>query len=497
MDIDKLDKIADQLDSWWEDMKLTAGRMNIDLKEFEKNLSYFYLWPEFKEEYKQYQLILAVLTKYPMLYDKVKDSPNAISAEELVDIIYTSLALGLWVSESFHNFMKVCYNVLSKISLLNIMMEPPYKGDELDEPPQYMVYMTLSKLPLSIQTMLVSGLETDKDIKRTLSKALLNKNEEAFLSLCIENEVDFSPIVQSLYAMDLHKNLISFAGMFTKEEDEAIQELMHLIDDPMLKDFDVNISRLSENLKSCDFNDDSDDIDDKSDMLKDIDIPASNMFSNTYYQIRLILSYTYTIRNRCSDKQQIKELESFIAEIPHFKYIVEKDTLTSVLDSCEESFVIGHINRFQQANAKSLIIPESVGYDRDDKSYFRGDKTWKIEDIGKLYDYLTETNMLSWNVKTKFSFMYRMSGDYCPSRKDLDEFLTPIIWNGSKRDLLSLIWFCNKGDSRIWKKTQNFFLDKNGDKFDKLSGARNIAERPPTDAINEIISKTEFRNYRL
>ena len=53
-----------------------------------------------------------------------------------------------------------------------------------------------------------------------------------------------------------------------------------------------------------------------------------------------------------------------------------------------------------------------------------------------------------------------------------------IVWNGPLRDLFHLtFWFTDEGDSKIWKKTAQFFALVNGGEI-KTNGAKNQAEGP-------------------
>ena len=86
---------------------------------------------------------------------------------------------------------------------------------------------------------------------------------------------------------------------------------------------------------------------------------------------------------------------------------------------------------------------------------------------------MAKEGYLAYSEDAFYSFVCRMSCDYWGENEPC-----VIVWNGPLRDLFHLtFWFTDEGDTKIWKKTAQFFALVNGGEI-KTNGAKNQAEGP-------------------
>lgn len=463
----------------------------------------------FRREQSDEELIVSFCDKYLQQFDEYESSDNSFTYIDAARAYYTSLLLvhctthinnvdrvlfrdkALLTYSEFLNitqyfgymahllhpetqkFFSLFSKEMENVSLERIMQSDSIASN-LFSLSEYGLFDTLCSLGRREQSTLIEFLETDRETKARLKKAIYDGDEETFADTIIDNNIVFDrcATVGKLYKsikqqMPLLCDITHIEG-YTR--DEMVSVVDQIIEDPSLG-IEQEESSLLYSLRSYI----------TGDMENAPDIDWSYVSKLVYNTEALYVWSHRELSHLSTDARTVSAMNDFIEQSEYYKNIDE--CLCGGM-SCEE---YSNESPFEQDFRKKFIsqleLPHSIQQKKESKDYINSNRIVDRHYAQRVYSILAEEGLLRYNEDTFYSFVYRLSHDY---RGEQEPGL--IVWYGQTRDLYYFLnWYCEGGDSRMWKKMTQFFTTASGEPL-KTNGVINQA-KTPSIRMEKVISK--------
>lgn len=427
--------------------------------------------------FEYFQKLGILLIEYPERKDRVFIKRYDIKPCDLYQYVY-SIYLGAFVNHpALIELTLSAANMAESISIQDVINAPFLQEEFEDSLSEDEIFDILSELPVSNMVNILNRLNDEPTVIQSLKKAIVNKDSDEFVTLCVSNDIAFDSIDNILLSCWMVKTFKESLVLF---RDAASGKDLSTIKRPESKLYDPEAKRcLNEMSKG-----------EKALVDYCLNQPVELVVNNIWRNIYNTIVIGKLIKSLCPNIELIEQFNNVISRYSLYSHISKTYTIEKVN---ARKFTIPVIETFKERYISDLKIPESIKAKKESKDYFDGNvKTWREDIIMKLYQVLVAEGLLGWGKATFYSFMYRMSQSYKPDISTKDKLLKPIAWGGKFRELVSLIYHFHDGDGRIWSKSSRFFCDLDGRLITFGSGCVNQA-KTLTPRMDKILNNKLFR----
>lgn len=329
-------------------------------------------------------------------------------------------------------------------------------------------YNSLQELSLSDVSLIFCLIDGDSETLSVLKKSIVDKDEDRFLNTLMTHEIDYQT---SANILDFWLIILKYKTLFGTQiqqrwSEESLDKLIGALNCMSTDRMDFNLLKLNHDIVSLLTNL-------KEDIFKhtiaDCEAIMQGMRSG-----KLIWGLNHRwIRLISPSKEATSQLDTILMEDKELAELYE-DYLSQNEPPLEEfePKLIPEFALFKEKFLERLILSPSIGK-KTISDYIQSSKCYNKDFCSKLYYALAKEGYLAYSEDAFYSFVCRMSCDYWGENEPC-----VIVWKGPLRDLFHLtFWFTDEGDSKIWKKTAQFFALVNGGEI-KTNGAKNQAEGP-------------------
>lgn len=492
-----------KIDKYWESWVNHAAYVYNDIVKTDDDYSNFDKYQIFENAGgdEDANNLLASLQRIAVLCIENSDVKNRVFTQkygikpvDFYQLSYFIYATTLQCDPDFQKLVIVSNSICNSVSDRSIIENPLFHPElcgEYENVSEDTVFDVLNCLPIGSVVNIIERLDIEREKRQALKEFIITNNSDRFIEYSILNSISYSRIenicISLLIKQTLQIILTPIVNVFRETDSNTgnmLDDFYASISNPK---FVNNVTKLypeaereinSYKLKSEDYTQYC--IDRPQDILVDL------LWKNVYTMIVI----TGKLRDLCPDIKLVEDRDNLIQSNPIFKTVEARFSIND-LDSLPH-FIIPTLEEFKLRFITDMELPLSCKSDKPKGSYFDGNNGWEEKKILKLYRLLTEEGLLSWDEKTCFSFLYRMSNQYRPSNESSNQLLQPIYWKGEKRELLSIVFYFHEGDTTIWKKCGNFFCSPKGEPIEIKSGSKNSAQRL-TDRMNNILSNSDFK----
>ena len=341
-------------------------------------------------------------------------------------------------------------------------------------------YNSLQEFSLSDVSLIFCLIDGDSEALSVLKKSIVDKDEDRFLNTLMTHEIDYqtSAYISAIWLIILkQKTLFGIRIPQRWPEESVLNKFIECFDSmTTLHRMDFNFLKLSHDLVSLLTNF-------KEDIFKHT-IADCEPIMQLMQSEKLTLGLNHRwLRLISPSKEVTSQLDTILMEDKELAELYE-DYLNQNEPPLSEfkPKLIPEFALFKEKFLERLILSPSIGK-KTISDYIQSSKCYNKDFCSKLYYALAKEGYLAYSEDAFYSFVCRMSYDYWGENEPC-----VIVWNGPLRDLFHLtFWFTDEGDSKIWKKTAQFFALANGGEI-KTNGAKNQAE-VPSERMKEFMKK--------
>ena len=330
-------------------------------------------------------------------------------------------------------------------------------------------YNSLQELSLSDVSLIFSIIDGDSETLSVLKKSIVDKDEDRFLNTLMTHEIDYKTpaFILAIWLIMLKQKTIYGIQIQQRWSEESANKIIESLNCmSTLNRMNFNLLKLNHDLVSLltSFKEDI-----FKNTIADWEAIMQILQSN---KLDLALNHRW-LRLISPSKEATSQLDTILMEDEELAELYE-DYLSQNEPSLSEfkPKLIPEFALFKEKFLERLILSPSIGK-KTRSDYIQSSKCYNKDFCSKLYYALAKEGYLAYSEDAFYSFVCRMSCDYWGENEPC-----VIVWNGPLRDLFHLtFWFTDEGDSKIWKKTAQFFALANGGEI-KTNGAKNQAEGP-------------------
>ena len=428
--------------------------------------------------FEYFQKLGILLIEYPEQKERVFINRYVINPCDLYQYAYTIYLSTFVKHPGLIELFFSASNMVDSISIQHIINSPFISLD--DSPSEDEIFDYLSELPISSAVNILSRMDVEDSVIQSLKKAIISKDTDEFVSLCILNDITFNSIANILLSCWLVKTMKSSLGLFNEA-----------VNGKELGSLDISVSKLNDPEAMRCLNAMS--IGEGSLVSYILRQPTELVINQMWRTIYYAIVIGEATKNLCPDPELIERFDNVINRYSLYRHISKTYTIEDIETINNRNFTIPVFEAFRQRYISDLKIPESTGVEKRKAEYYDGNiRTWRVDIMLQLYRMLVAEGLLCWDEKTYYSFMYRMSQSYKPADTTTELYLRPIAWGGKVRELVSLIHHFHDGDSRIWNKGSHFFCDMEGTPIKLGRGCLNQA-KSLTPRMDKILNNRLFQ----
>ena len=329
-------------------------------------------------------------------------------------------------------------------------------------------YNSLQELSLSDVSLIFCLIDGDSETLSVLKKSIIDKDEDRFLNTLMTHEIDYqtSAFISAIWLMILKEKDLFGRGFLQCCSEESVNKIIEFLNSMITNRMDFKLLKRKHELVSL------------------LSSPKEDIFKNTIADWEALMQYLQSaklvwgnnhrwLRLISPSKEATSQFDTILMEDKEFAELYE-DYLSQNEPPLVEfkPKLIPEFALFKEKFLERLILSPSIGK-KTISDYIQSSKCYNKDFCSKLYYALAKEGYLAYSEDVFYSFVCRMSCDYWGENEPC-----VIVWNGPLRDLFHLtFWFTDEGDSKIWKKTAQFFALVNGGEI-KTNGAKNQAEGP-------------------
>jgi hypothetical protein len=374
------------------------------------------------------------------------------------------------------DWYKLVINELKSVSFSKMLSDGSRMvNHEVSEVEFYDCLTTCSPRTMSL---CLTHVDTDAETKRTLKDYLLDGNEDQFITTLIKSKANFAHVASVLSLFCAIRPLAAILSVYESSTPIGSGEELsayELLFKPYIE------SMPNEDLRS---------------MRSIIDWKQSNYTENKNKD--WFIAYSHAARcdsyflflhsvvsQFCNDVESSMKLSEYIQNDKYLKDIYNGIVNDYIDVLCYNPNGLETLLNYRKEFIDGLVLPLNVEGKKDSEEYYDSNRKPDLNFCKKMYFALVENNLLSYDVTTYYSFVYRTCrkyrGEEAPNR---------IVWWGQPKDLYYLIyWFVDGANGKVWKKTKSFFIDSNGNEF-HTNGVKNQADKP-TPLMEKLIKELE------
>lgn len=411
-------------------------------------------------------------------FEKRMFSDQSFCHQDFYNIAYFYGFMSLF-SENYISLLSLFIEEIKDVSLPKLVQKDWREyANELSE---IEVYDSLIKMSTRNVSLILDRVNGTNEVKTTLKRSILNKDENAFVETVVNANVNIdnvSAIITILSIINQIKETLQIITAIAESDDNAVSvgQIKHFIEKSVNDSnalMDDKTLELYQNISKAD-----------NGYIPNID--WSFQYSNMGRMEAFLLVIHHEIKKACSNLETVIKLEERINNWPYFKSLYEKIQSGEVIPN-EYGIAAKPLSDFRDKFIQEMELPENtlVGA-KNTKEFIESSRKQDKWYCMKLYKALVKANLLSYDNDTYYSFIYRMSIDY---RGEAEP--NKVVWLGKPRDIFYLIyWFCDNGESKIWKKTADFFCLPDGERLN-TNGVKNHTKTPSPkmESIIKEISK--------
>lgn len=425
--------------------------INAHINEIKRNYDKLSVDPQIKGVVDSIEL-LALCSIYILEYEQFvfKD----LSHREFYDIAYCYEYI--YCAYLFSNEINLFCNVMKKLSLEKIIASAPEAKTSISEES---FYDLLEEMPENDSSQIIEFIAVNRKIKTDLKKCISQKDRNNF-KICIQShyiEYDSAAAVAKAW-----HNAIQMRKLIVLQSNDGCDKRLQDATNSILEDKNIlfDQKRTEQMLICCE---------DENTWIENMD--GHYMYMQCHFFLAFAVHTFNTLSHLGTDINSIRQFAKCISESKYLKDL-ENRILNEGLDPFEYKEECRILEIFRRKFLERPKIPSSIAdKKKDHNAYFTysgGKKGLSEDECFRLYQALTEKKLLQWNDETYFSFLYRMCPSYTPERDNP----SPIIWQGTTAELFNLIWGCYRETTKIWKKTEAFFILPDNKKLN-VNGAKN------------------------
>ena len=412
--------------------------------------------------------------------EKLFFEDKQISYDEFYNAACLFYYLQISVCPSYRRIDSLFYHEIKDVSLngiIGIFRNTPCSENYHVSESEY--YNSLQKLNLSDVSLIFSLVGGESETLAVLKKSIVDKDEDRFLNTLLTHKIDYqkSANILVIWLMILEQKTLFGILIQQRLSDESENKIFEIFNSMSTWNrMDFNSLKLSHDLESFFTNF-------KEDIFKHIVIDCE-AFMQVVQSKKLSVGLSHRwLRLISPSKEATSQLDTILMDDKELDELYE-DYLSQNEPPLSEfkPKLIPEFALFKEKFLERLILSPSIGK-KTISDYIQSSKCYNKDFCSKLYYALAKEGYLAYSEDAFYSFVCRMSYDYWGENEPC-----VIVWNGPLRDLFHLtFWFTDEGDSKIWKKTAQFFALANGGEI-KTNGAKNQAE-VPSERMKEFMKK--------
>lgn len=401
-------------------------------------------------------VLLSYIVCVPGLYNKLFRN-HTLAPYEFLNVVY------------FYKTMTVCKGSYTKLfdlftdAFRGLSLEKLTQnlGDEeileYEDISEVYFYDLINNTGSRNVTLIIDQVKAPRETRNNLKNAALDNDEDLFFKICRQKDVDFQ---RAAWIAKIWYSFSKMGAAFSitqKTKSFPQEEYMKLLGDKNLHT-DEHSSEMAYNILSMFSSDDE-----GAALCMDYYELHRNICMSEGYMVAMHKS----LRCLSTNVAAMKELGDFIqSEYGSLYDLVTIDNF----DTCRYR-ICRPLDMFRDMYLTQLQLPPKSSKKKDKHDYYEATRNQDQLSCIKIYKVLVNNDLLSYDEDTFYSFIYRMSFDYCGDREP-----SQLEWKGKACELYQFIWWFSGdgGDTRLWSKNAKFFNLSNGEPI-KTNGVKNQA----------------------